>query len=99
MRTARNKLIRYYEVNESEMFDLERDPEELKSVYADASYSSVRKELETKLESLRARYAVPQVHPAPYSLWELPPEHTRPGILGSKRNGEIGTSSMTSHNH
>ena len=90
VRTARYKLIRYYEVNESEMFDLERDPEELKSVYADASYSSVRKELESKLESLRAQYAVPAADPAPYYPWELPPEYRRPGTPGSKRNGEIG---------
>ncbi len=99
VRTARYKLIRYYEVNESELFDLDRDPEELKSVYADASYATVRTQLESKLESLRTQYAVPAADPAPYYPWDLPPEYRRPGTPGSKRNGEIGASSMTSHTH
>lgn len=99
VRTARYKLIRYYEVNEWELFDLDRDPEELKSVYADAGYAQVRGQLESKLDALRAQYAVPAADPAPYYPWELPPEYRRPGTPGSKRNGEIGASSMTSHNH
>jgi arylsulfatase A-like enzyme len=99
VRTARYKLIRYYEVNESELFDLELDPEELKSVYADAGYASVRQELESKLAALRSQYSVPAADPAPYYPWELPPEYRRPGTPGSKRNGEIGASSMTSHTH
>ncbi len=99
VRTARYKLIHYYDVNEWEMFDLERDPKEMKSVYADASYSGQRKQLESKLQSLRTQYAVPAGDPAPYYPWELPPEYRRPGTPGSTRNGEIGAESMTQHHH
>lgn len=99
VRTARYKLIHYYEVNEWEMFDLERDPKEMKSVYADASYSAERKQLESKLQSLRAQYAVPAGDPAPYYAWELPPEYRRPGTPGSTRNGEMGAESMMKHHH
>ena len=88
VRTARYKLIHYYEVNEWELFDLERDPEELKSAYSEASYAPVRKQLEVKLQSLRAQYSVPASDPAPYYPWELPPEYRRPGTPGSLRNGE-----------
>ena len=88
VRTDRYKLIHYYEVGEWELFDLEKDPEELKSVYADAAYSSVRKEMEEKLAALRKQYAVPDADPAPYYPWELPPEYRRPGTPGSTRNDE-----------
>lgn len=88
VRTARYKLIHYYEVKEWELFDLELDPEELRSVYAEASYALVRKQLEAKLESLRGQFAVPAADPAPYYPWELPPEYRRPGLSGSLRNGE-----------
>lgn len=90
VRTDRYKLIRYYEVGEWELFDLEKDPEELKSVYADASYAAVRRDLEAKLAALRKQFAVPAADPAPYYPWELPPEYRRPGTPGSKRAGEIG---------
>ncbi|MDO8501310.1 MAG: sulfatase [Gemmatimonadaceae bacterium] len=85
VRTSRYKLIYYYEIGEWELFDLERDPEEMKSVYADASYAGVRKDLEKKLAALRNQYAVPAKDPAPYYPWELPPEYRRPGTPGSTR--------------
>lgn len=58
VRTDRYKLIRYYEpeVDGWELFDLERDPGELKSVADDADYREVRKRLEQELHSLRAKY-------------------------------------------
>jgi arylsulfatase A-like enzyme len=85
VRTQRYKLIHYYELGEWELFDLDRDPEELKSVYADKSYATVRRDLEGKLAALRKQYAVPEKDPAPYYPWELPPQYRRVGSPGSTR--------------
>jgi arylsulfatase A-like enzyme len=90
VRTDRYKLIHYYEVGEWELFDLESDPEELKSVYADSRYETVRRDLGRKLAALRKEYDVPAADPAPYYEWSLPPEYRRPGTPGSARNGETG---------
>ena len=56
VRTERHKLIYYYAVNEWELFDLEKDPHEMASVYADTRYASVRADLTRELERLRAQY-------------------------------------------
>jgi arylsulfatase A-like enzyme len=77
VRTQRFKLVHYYEVNEWELFDLDRDPEELRSVYADRRYASVVRDLKQALTSLRREYAVPNRDPAPYYPFELPPEYRR----------------------
>ena len=88
VRTKTHKLIHYYEIGEWELFDLERDPEELKSVYSDAAYAGVRKDLEARLASLREEFRVPASDPARYYPWELPPDYRRPGTPGSARNAE-----------
>ena len=49
------------------MFDLRKDPRELKSVYDDPTYAPVRKELEAELLRLRAQYKDPDTDP-PASL-------------------------------
>ncbi len=56
VRTERYKLIHYYETGEWELFDLETDPEELRSVYDDPDYGAVRGELRIELDRLRAYY-------------------------------------------
>src|SRR5690606_27593216 len=56
VRTERHKLIRYYEIDEWELFDLEKDPDELTSVHADPAYASVRSELEAELRRLQKHY-------------------------------------------
>jgi arylsulfatase A-like enzyme len=88
VRTSRYKLIHYYEVGEWELFDLDRDPEEMKSVYSDPSYASVRRDMEKKLDALRKEYAVPAKDPEPYYKWELPPQYRRPGLPGSTRTAD-----------
>ena len=60
VRTDRHKLIYYYNRDEWELFDLETDPQELNSVYADPAYASVVEELKTELARLREHYAVPE---------------------------------------
>jgi arylsulfatase A-like enzyme len=59
IRTERYKLIRYYELDEWELFDLQEDPQELKNVAGDAEYAGVRAELERKLADLRVHYGLP----------------------------------------
>lgn len=96
VRTKRYKLIHYYEIGEWDLFDLEKDPEEMKSVYADKAYAGVRKEMESRLARLRKEYAVPTHDPAPYYPWELPPEYRRVGSPGSTRTADEITRSNIS---
>lgn len=56
--TDRYKLIYYYQSNQNvwELFDLQRDPNEMKSVYDDPAYAEVQKNLKAELERLRVQY-------------------------------------------
>ncbi len=57
IRTERYKLIHfYYDIDEWELYDLEKDPEEMKNVYNDPAYAKVRKELMQKLSEVRKYY-------------------------------------------
>ena len=56
VRTDRYKLIYYYLLKEWELFDLQKDPDELKSVYGEPAYADVVKELEAELKRLQAHY-------------------------------------------
>jgi hypothetical protein len=56
VRTDRYKLIHYYQTGEWELFDLERDPLELTSVFSDPAYDSVVEELRSELIRLRDLY-------------------------------------------
>ena len=61
VRTERYKLISYYKPHQEwELFDLEKDPDELQSVYQDPAYRSVRGRLKVQLAELRREYDVPQ---------------------------------------
>jgi len=51
--TDRYKLIHYYRENEWELFDLQKDPSEMKSVYADPAYASVVLDLKSELARLQ----------------------------------------------
>lgn len=51
------KLIHYYFVEDQwELIDRKKDPQELKNVYNDSAYSTIRKELHTRLDQLRKKY-------------------------------------------
>ena len=55
--TDRYKLMHfYYDIDEWEMYDLEKDPSELKNVYDDPAYADVRTDLHKRLEELRTGY-------------------------------------------
>ncbi|MGQ0563154.1 MAG: sulfatase family protein, partial [Gemmatimonadota bacterium] len=70
VRDAGYKLIHFYEVGEWELFDLAKDPHELRSVYADAAYEDVVARMKAKLATLRAQYAVPEKDRVPYTEWQ-----------------------------
>ncbi len=46
----------YYDVDEWELYDRKKDPEEMNNVYGDPAYADVVKELHKKLEELRVKY-------------------------------------------
>jgi arylsulfatase A-like enzyme len=60
VRTDRYKLIHFYELKEWELYDLEKDPKELRSVYGDPAYAKIRDELNGELKRLRTLYKVPE---------------------------------------
>jgi arylsulfatase A-like enzyme len=87
VRTARYKLIHFYEIGEWELYDLSRDPDELVSVYADPAYAEVVARLKDELTRLREAYAVPAEDPVPYTPFEAPPGLRRPGAGGGGSGG------------
>ena len=60
VRTKRYKLIHYYNIDEWELFDLQKDPREMRSVYSDPAYAGKVKELKAELARLRKFYKVPE---------------------------------------
>ena len=63
--TDRYKLVRFYGTGEDywEMFDREKDPLELKSVYNDPEYRTTRVQLEKEITRLRQELKVPEETP------------------------------------
>jgi arylsulfatase A-like enzyme len=60
----RHKLIHYYQVGEWELLDLEKDPNELKSVYGQKEYAEIQAKLLAELKRLRQELKVPEQDPA-----------------------------------
>ena len=56
VRTQRHKLIFFHELGEWELFDLQKDPREMKSVYGDPAYAEVAEDLKAELNRLRGLY-------------------------------------------
>ena len=58
VRTDRHKLVRYYEphVDAWELFDLQRDPDELQNVADDPAYREARLEMAERLLAWRAEH-------------------------------------------
>jgi arylsulfatase A-like enzyme len=59
VRTDRYKLIHFYGLGEWELYDLEKDPDELQNVYADPAYADKIAALKKELTRLRELYKVP----------------------------------------
>ena len=57
VRTGRYKLIHfYYDVDEWELYDLEKDPSEMTNVYKDPTYTEVKEEMHKQLIAMREKY-------------------------------------------
>ncbi len=55
--TDRYKLIHfYYDIDEWELYDLEKDPNEMNSVYDDPAYAEVQEQMHQRLTELRSEY-------------------------------------------
>ena len=64
--TDRYKLVHFYEpeVDEWELFDLQNDPHELRSVYGQPDQAKVQEELRVSSRRLRKELEVPLTGPA-----------------------------------
>ena len=62
VRSNRYKLMHFYDLNEWELFDLEKDPMEMNSVHENPEYAEVLSQMKGELAKLRQQYEVP---PAP----------------------------------
>lgn len=60
VRTKDHKLIYFYELDEWELYDLKKDPHELKSVYGDPAYSEIQARMTEELRRLQKEYDVPE---------------------------------------
>jgi arylsulfatase A-like enzyme len=56
VRTHQHKLIYYNQIDQWELFDLEKDYQEMNNVYSDPEYASVVDELKKELERLQTYY-------------------------------------------
>ncbi|MEM7374154.1 MAG: sulfatase [Bacteroidota bacterium] len=57
VRTDQYKLMHfYYDIDEWEMYDLEKDPSEMNNIYGDPAYAAIQQDLHTRLEELRKQY-------------------------------------------
>ena len=55
--TERYKLIHfYYDIDEWELYDLEKDPQEMRNCYNDPAYGEVREMMHQRLSGLRQKY-------------------------------------------
>lgn len=72
IRTERYKLISYYTINEWELFDLEKDPDEMESLMVMGGmdvapgYENVLKDMVAQLEDLRKKYKDNTVKPVKF---------------------------------
>ncbi len=65
VRTAKLKLINFYDIKEWELYDLAADPREMHSLYADPSRAADVTLLKAELSKLREQYKVPVLQGAP----------------------------------
>ncbi len=57
VRTQRYKLIHFYhDIDEWELYDLKKDPREMKNVFNDPAYAGTIKKLKAELQRLRKKY-------------------------------------------
>jgi N-acetylglucosamine-6-sulfatase len=57
VRDSRHKLMHFPDTKEWMLFDLEKDPQEMKNVFADPAYSAVAEKMKTLYADLKKQYA------------------------------------------
>ena len=78
IRTRRYKLMHfYYDIDAWELYDLEKDPDELNNLYGDPAYDTIITELKTELEKLRTQYGDSDVLAQKYLKEDLEIQRTR----------------------
>jgi arylsulfatase A-like enzyme len=77
VRTEHHKLIYFYQIDEWELYDLDKDPDEMKNVYADPAYADLVADLKQELDRLREQYQVPP-DPAPVKQPKQKPANQSP---------------------
>lgn len=60
VRTDRYTLVHFYDSGEWELFDRQKDPQQMRSVFTHPDYEPVRKELQRELLRLRKEFQVPE---------------------------------------
>ena len=68
VRSDRYKLAYFYRLDEWELYDREKDPQQLKNVYADPAYADIVSQLKAELTRLRTELKVPE-DTAEEKLW------------------------------
>ncbi len=63
VRTTRYKLMNFYNIGEWELYDMEKDPHEMHSVYGDPAYADITQDMKQKLAALRKQLKVPEKDP------------------------------------
>jgi len=58
VRTHRYKLIHFYDDNDWDLYDLEKDPNEMRDVYESADYKDVLENMTRRYRSIRKQYDV-----------------------------------------
>jgi len=72
VRTHRYKLIHFYMIDGWELYDLQKDPNELNSVYGQDGFEEITTELKAELTCLRTQYQVPEdTRPLPKKIREI----------------------------
>ena len=61
VRTARHKLMYFPKSDEWNLFDLQKDPNEMRSVHADPAYATKRAELTEEFHRLREQFDAPEI--------------------------------------
>jgi arylsulfatase A-like enzyme len=62
VRTDRHKLINFYSNDGINLFDLEKDANEMRSVHADPEYAAVLTDMKQRLDRMRKHYGLPPRH-------------------------------------
>jgi arylsulfatase A-like enzyme len=63
VRTPEYTLAHFYDSDEWELYDLRKDPRQMRSIYADPAYARVVRELKDEMERLRRELNVPDKDP------------------------------------